>query len=78
MCKETGVKLDKEYWYQHVPKLVAASQVGKVTMLWNQKVQTDRTIPTNKLGIMIRKGKAIPLQAWTGPCGSRRLRLPDY
>jgi hypothetical protein len=24
------------------------------------------------------KGKAIPLQAWTGPLGSRRLRLPDF
>jgi hypothetical protein len=23
------------------------------------------------------KGKAIPLQAWTGPEGSRRLRLPE-
>jgi len=23
------------------------------------------------------KGKAIPLQAWTGPEGSRRLRFPD-
>jgi hypothetical protein len=23
------------------------------------------------------KGKAIPLQAWTGPKVSRRLRLPD-
>jgi hypothetical protein len=23
------------------------------------------------------KGKSIPLQAWTGPQGSRRLRLPD-
>jgi hypothetical protein len=23
------------------------------------------------------KGKTIPLQAWTGPEGSRRLRLPD-
>jgi len=23
------------------------------------------------------KGKAIPLQAWRGPEGSRRLRLPD-
>jgi hypothetical protein len=22
--------------------------------------------------------KAIPLQAWTGPKGSRRLRLPDF
>jgi hypothetical protein len=24
------------------------------------------------------KGKAIPLLAWTGPEGSRRLRLPDF
>ena len=24
------------------------------------------------------KGKAIPLQAWTAPEGSRRLRLPDF
>ena len=24
------------------------------------------------------KYKAIPLQAWTGPEGSRRLRLPDF
>ena len=23
------------------------------------------------------KSKAVPLQAWTGPEGSRRLRLPD-
>jgi hypothetical protein len=27
--------------------------------------------------IYIYKGKAIPLQASTGPEGSRRLRLPD-
>ena len=24
------------------------------------------------------KGKAIPLQAWTDPEGSRRLRVPDF
>jgi len=24
------------------------------------------------------KGKAIPLQAWIGPEGSGRLRLPDF
>jgi len=24
------------------------------------------------------KGKAIPLQAWRGPEGSKRLRLPDF
>jgi hypothetical protein len=25
-----------------------------------------------------KRGKAIPLQAWTGPNCSRRLRLPDF
>jgi len=24
------------------------------------------------------QGTAIPLRAWTGPEGSRRLRLPDF
>ena len=24
------------------------------------------------------KGKAVPLQAWSGPDGLRKLRLPDY
>jgi hypothetical protein len=27
---------------------------GNVTILWNQQVQTDRTIPNNKPGIIIR------------------------
>jgi hypothetical protein len=26
----------------------------------------------------IQKGKAIPLQDWADPEGSRRLRLPDF
>jgi hypothetical protein len=31
-----------------VPKPVETSQGGKVTILWNQQIQTDRTIPNNK------------------------------
>ena len=27
---------------------------------------------------LVKKGKAVPLQAWTGPEGSRKLRFPDY
>jgi len=37
-----------------VPKSVETSQGGKVTILWNQKVQTDRTIPNNKPDSIIR------------------------
>jgi len=28
--------------------------------------------------LSILKGKAGPLQAWTGPQGSRKLRFPDF
>jgi len=28
--------------------------------------------------LLFAKGKAIPVQAWTSPEGSRRIRLPDF
>jgi hypothetical protein len=31
-----------------------------------------------KLYKLDEEGKAIPLHSWTGPEGSRRLRLPDF
>ena len=41
--KKIRVKLDKQH-----------CQEGKVTILWNQQVKTDRTIPNNKPDITIR------------------------
>ena len=46
--------MDKNHWYKHIPKSVETDQGGKVTILWNQQVQTDRTIPNNKSDIIIR------------------------
>jgi len=54
ICKETGVQSDKKHWYEHVPKLVETGQGGKVTILWNPQVQSDRIIPNNKPDIIIR------------------------
>jgi hypothetical protein len=54
ICEETGVQWEKIHWYEHVPKSVETSQGGKETILWNQQVQTDRTIPNNKPDIIIR------------------------
>ena len=54
ICKGTGVQLDKKHWYEHLPNSVETSKGGKVTILWNQQVQTDRTIPNNKPDIIIR------------------------
>ena len=28
--------------------------------------------------VLQKKGKAVPLQAWSGPVGSRKLRFPDF
>jgi hypothetical protein len=47
------IKLDDEQWYEHVPKLVETSHEGKVPILWNQQVQTDRTFPNFKPDIII-------------------------
>jgi hypothetical protein len=41
-------------FYEHAPKSVETGQGGNVTILWNQQVQTDRTIPNNKPDIIIR------------------------
>jgi hypothetical protein len=34
--------------------------------------------PDNAYYMEHRKGKAVPLQAWSGPEGSTKLRFPDY
>ena len=57
ICKETAVKLDDKHWYDHVPQSVETSHEGKVTILWIQQVQTDRTIPNNKPDIIFRDNK---------------------
>jgi hypothetical protein len=49
-----------------VPKSVETSQGGKVTILWNQQVQTERTIRFNKPHIIIcdnEKGKCMLIDA---------------
>ena len=38
---------------RHVPKLVETRVEGKVTIVWNQQVQTDRTNPNDKVDIII-------------------------
>ena len=45
---------NNKHWCEHVPISVETSQGGKVTILWNQQVQIDRTILNNKPDILIR------------------------
>ena len=54
---EIAVKWDNKHWYDHVLKSVETSHEGKIAILLNQQVQIDRTIPNNKLDIIIRDNK---------------------
>jgi hypothetical protein len=57
-----GVKLDKEHWYEHVPKSAETSHEAKVTILWYQQVHIDRTIPNTVPHIIIhdkQKGTCV-------------------
>jgi hypothetical protein len=33
---------------------------------------------TFPLHLVVKKGKAVPVQAWSGPGGSMKLRFPDF
>ena len=37
---------------------------------------TQALLPTRLL--ILKKGKSVPLQAWSGPEGSRKLLFPDF
>ena len=65
-------------WIGHIPRrnclLIHVTE-------WNVEGTKDEEEDVRNHWITLRKignGKAIPLQAWTGREGSRRLRLPDF
>jgi hypothetical protein len=43
-----------------------------------ESCRRKQSLPKRIIVILLDKCKAIPLQAWTGPEGFRRLRLPDF
>jgi hypothetical protein len=51
--KQTGVQLDTKHWCEYESKSVETSRGGKVTILWNQQIQTDGTILSNTPDIVI-------------------------
>ena len=47
--------------------IILVSQILKISVVYNGgKIETPK------------KSKAVPLQAWSGPKGSRKLRFPDF
>jgi len=57
---------------------VSRQTAGRTSVLQtpDDPEQSTTVFPTGY--IKVGKGKAVPLQAWTGPKGSRKLRFPDF
>jgi hypothetical protein len=53
ICKEVGIKLDNKGLCEHVPKSIETDHEGKITILCNQDVQTDRNILNNKPDVIV-------------------------
>jgi len=63
--------------FSHQGEAGGRKRLRKVDMPINMK--THSTKPKSSTYIYGKcKGKTIPLQAWTGPEGSKRLRFPDF
>jgi len=58
-----------QIWYNYVTELDVRSNWPE-----NLEVQPEKEVDADQKAI----GKAIPIQAWTGPEASRSLRLPDF
>jgi hypothetical protein len=56
---------------QDLSEVLRHFQTGK-------KFRTEFLIVSRQEYGLYSKGKAVPLQAWSGPEGSRKLRFPDY
>jgi hypothetical protein len=51
---------------------------AKITNAQHRYVQITHMEFYPNRTININKGKSVPLQAWSGPEGSRKLRFPDF
>jgi len=52
-----------------------AKRIPRMDRLHREAVRISFNLPTL---VWVIRGKAIPLEARSGPEGSRRLRLPDF
>jgi len=57
---------------KHSKKKIENKSISNVTYKLSSIV-TEDVLPSNG-----KKGKSVPLEAWTGPEGARGLRFPDF
>ena len=56
---------------------MSGSKRDEVTGEW-RRLHNDKPCYLYSSLNIIGKGKAVPIQAWSGPEGSRKLRFPDF
>jgi hypothetical protein len=58
----------------------ALPRIGECRALFFSLERVFKNVPANKNTMECEtvKGKAVPLQVWSGPEGSRKLRFPDF
>ena len=57
---------------------VSFNHSSTVTKFHENPLPSPVAIPGEEDRLVKGKGKSVPLQAWSGPEGSRKLRFPDY
>jgi hypothetical protein len=65
-----AVQIPRESVFHRLKNTVVQLILGICSHCLNQTLESFRAAHC--------KGKAVPLQAWSGPEGSRKLRFPDY
>jgi hypothetical protein len=69
--------MPEKYLHKISARIVKFLMTGTTRILCHKALTPCDRIDQNAFSFLV-KGKEIPLQAWTGPEGSRRLRLPDF
>ena len=70
--------VDRMLSVEFIVIFISSSLLNAVPTEGSTKIRTSDVTSDYFFIIQMRKGKAIPLQAWKGPEGSSRLRLPDF
>jgi hypothetical protein len=64
-----------------VQRMLCKEQLHPYYIKWVQALLSDDTtawLVFYQQLLISKKGKAVPLQAWSGPEGSRKIRFPDF
>ena len=73
------MKRKRTEWYGETNAATHVSESDSLgTRILGRIVILFRGMTIGGTDLVSGKGKAVPSQAWTGPEGSKRLRLPDF